>query len=136
MNNKIVDFQKILYPEKYLTEYILTYSSFNSELKDLIEKSGYVEQFKIKYYKGLRFLEVLGRNCVMQSKLFEKLVGADGIYSMRLKGQKNIRVLFSFQIVRGEEKVILYNAFQEKRTKDYSFEISKAKLRRRQLFGK
>lgn len=50
--------------------------------------------------------------------------------------EKNIRILFSFQIVRGEEKVILYNVFEENRTKDYSFEISKAKVRRRQLFGK
>lgn len=85
MDNKVVELQKILYPENYVTSFIFTYPTFNDELKELISKSGYVKEFKIKYYKSLRFLEQLRRNCIMQSKLFEKLLDADGIYSIMQK---------------------------------------------------
>lgn len=58
----------------------------------------------------------------MQSNLFEQLKESDGLYSMKLKGEKNIRILFDFQIVNGKEAAIIYNCFPEKRTKDYSME--------------
>lgn len=134
MKSKIIDFQKILYPEEYPSDYIVTYPLFNNELKELIEKSGYIKIFKVKYYKSLRFLEQLGRNCVMQPNIFEKLVKSDGIYSMILKGEKNIRILFSFEYVKNKEKVVIYNCFQERRTKDYSKEIILAKKRRKDFF--
>lgn len=129
MDNKIIDLQKILYPEEYETDYIFTYPSFNEELKDLIGKSGYVREFKIKYHKSLRFLEQLRTNCIMQRKVFEKLLNAQGMYSIILKGEKNLRIIFDFQAVNGKEIAVLYTCFQEKRTKDYSQEIKEAQHR-------
>ncbi len=133
MNDKIVELHKILYPEHYVTNFIFTYPTFNKELENLISKSGYVKEFKTKYYKSLRFLEQLKKKCIMQPKLFEQLIEADGIYSIMLKGEKNIRILFDFQVVEGKEISILYNCFQEKRTKDYTIEIDIAKERRKEL---
>ena len=77
MNNKVIKLHKILYPEEYATIFIFTYPSFNFELQELIGKSGYVEIFKTKYHKSLRFLEQLKKNCVFQEKIFEQLLNAD-----------------------------------------------------------
>lgn len=93
MDNKVVELQKILYPENYVTSFIFTYPTFNDELRELISKSGYVKEFKIKYYKSLRFLEQLRRNCIMQSKLFEKLLDADGIYSIMLAKKRRCQIV-------------------------------------------
>lgn len=130
----IINLHNILYPEEYKTNYVKTYPSFNDELRELIEKSGYVKEFKTKYHKGLRFLENLKKSCVMNSKLFEELLDSDGIYSIILKGEKNIRILFDFQQIEGREIAVLYNCFQEKRTKDYAEEIAVTKARRNALF--
>ena len=39
--------QKVLYPKEYSTDYIKTFYNFNSELKQIIEKSGYKKEFSI-----------------------------------------------------------------------------------------
>jgi len=133
MINNIIGLHKILYPEEYATIFIYAYPTFNGELEMLIAKSGYMKEFKTKYYKSLRFLEQLKKNCIMQPKLFELLVNLESIYSLKLKGEKNIRILFDFQAVDGKEIAILYHCFQEKRTKDYSEEIIVAKARRKEI---
>lgn len=118
-----------------MLQVIYTHPQFNDELRTLIEKSGYENEFKKKYNKGLRFLENLKTTCIMQPSLFEQLVETDGIYSMILKGKKNIRILFDFQVVNGKQIAILYNCFQEKRTKDYSLEIKLAQQRRKLIYS-
>lgn len=130
---EMINLHKILYPEEYESGYIFTYITFNAELKVLIEKSGYKKTFKIKYFKGLQFLSNLKRTCTMLPKLFEELLGSDGIYSMTLHGQKNIRILFIFEEINQQEVVVLLNCFQERRTKDYVKEISEAKSRWKEL---
>ena len=45
---KVINFQKILYPEEYKSDYVFMYMTLNDELKDLIGKSGYEKKFKIK----------------------------------------------------------------------------------------
>jgi heterodisulfide reductase subunit A-like polyferredoxin len=119
MSNNLIELSQIWYPDEYETTYIYTYPAFNDELKEMISKSGYVKEFKIKYHKSLRFLENLKRNCVEQSSLFECLKETEGLHAMRLKGKKNIRILFSFEKIKGREIVILYCCFQEKNSKDY-----------------
>ena len=133
MNKKIINLQEILYPEAYATTFIYTYPTFNSELKELIATSGYIKEFKMKYHKSLRFLEQLKENCTMQAKLFERLVGAEGFFSIKLKGTKNIRILFDFQTTNEKMIAILYCCFQEKRTHDYKEAIGIAKARREEI---
>ncbi len=118
---------KILYPEDYNIDYIKTYYSLNSELENLIEKSGYKNEFKKKYFKSLKFLVNLKEKCTEQSSLFEKLKNVEcDLYSIKLHGNKNIRILFIFKKVSNIEYVILLNAFQEKEKSDYSEGISVA----------
>lgn len=111
---------KITYPGKCGSQYIRVYESFNEELKEIIYRSGYEREFIIKYNKALRFLENLKRNCI-QSDLFEILINENGLYAMRLRGSKNIRILFVFEVVDGHEIAILLNCFEEKAKKDYDF---------------
>lgn len=136
MDNKVIDFYKILYPEKYESEYIFTYPLYNEELKKIIEKSGYEKEFKIKYGKSLRFLENLKRNCIMNPNLFEKLINSNELYSIILKGTINIRIIFDFQMIEGREIVILYTCFVERETKDYDKAIKTAMVRRSEIILK
>lgn len=133
MCNNLIDLQKIWYPERYESTYIYTCSGFNEELKDLISKSGYEDEFKHKYHKGLRFLENLKQNCVEQASLFECLKETDGLHSMKLKGRKNIRILFSFEVLEGRKAAVLYYCFEEKKTSDYRDAISIAQDRRKEI---
>jgi hypothetical protein len=55
---------RILYPEEYNADYIKSFYSFNSELKAIIEKSGYKKEFTLKYFKALKFLVNLKKNCI------------------------------------------------------------------------
>ena len=90
MNEKRI-LDNIIYPFelKYKTEYILVYHTFNNELKDLIENSGYKKIFLNKYQKSLRFLEGLKTRCCIGNRdLFEKLLDEDNLYSIRLFGEK------------------------------------------------
>lgn len=120
------------YPKEYPSDYIYTYPTLNDELRGLLENSGYVEKFEKKYLNALRFLEKLKTRCVAQSKLFEKLSYGDGFYSMKLHGEKNIRILFDFQRLTdtGKDIVILYYCFEEKKSKQYKNEVEQAKPRR------
>ncbi|MCD5414061.1 MAG: hypothetical protein LR001_03520 [Clostridiales bacterium] len=61
-------------------------------------------------------LEKYGFKCVML-KNFEKLKNTSGLYSMRLKGEVNLRILFCFfDFGYGEIALLLY-PFQEKDNK-------------------
>ena len=126
---KVINLQKILYPEEYKSDYVFMYMTLNDELKDLIGKSGYEKKFKIKFHDGLRFLENLKSKCFLAPNLFENLIGSGGIYSMKLHGQKNIRILFVFEKINNREIAVLLNCFEEKKTKDYVEEIAEAKAR-------
>jgi len=130
MNCKIIDLQEILYPKKHETKYIYSYPTLNDELRDMIERSGYVHRLKLEYLKSLQFLENHKTNSVIVlPKKFEKLKNADGICSIKLKGEKNIRVLFVYTRVERQDIVILLNCFQEKDRTDYPPAIKVAKQR-------
>lgn len=132
MNEKRV-LDNIIYPfgSKYPTEYIKVYHTLNNELKDIIESSGYKKTFLSKYQKSLRFLEGLKTKCCLgNSDLFEKLLDEDNLYCIRLFGEKNIRILFSFIAINGNGKAILLNVFEEKNKSDYESGKRIARIRR------
>ena len=116
INSKV---SRVLYPDFFNNNYISTYYKFNEELEDLIELSGCKEEFTRKFRKMLLFLEGLKRNCISH-KNFERLVKNGDIYSMRLKGDKNIRILFAFIDYYDKEVSILLYAFEEKDRKTKS----------------
>lgn len=138
--NETINLNNIIYPEFYKTKYIFTYSSFNKELKEIIEQSGFKNEFTRKYRKALRFLDGLKRNCTNQ-KSFERLSSETEIYSIRLIGEKNIRILFTFMKFSNEEIAVLVYSFQEKDDKNnsktsYSANIKIAEKRIEELVAK
>jgi hypothetical protein len=119
---------------KYPTEYIKVYHTLNNELEDIIESSGYKKTFLSKYQKSLRFLEGLKTRCCLgNSDLFEKLLDEDNLYSIRLFGEKNIRILFSFIAINGNSKAILLNVFEKKNKSDYESGKRIAGIRRNEI---
>jgi len=133
---KITD--NIIYPfdSKYPTNYIKVYHALNKELENMIESSGYKKAFQSKYRKSLRFLEGLKTRCCLgNSDLFEKLLDEDNLYSIRLFGEKNIRILFSFISIKGNSKAVLLNAFEEKNKSDYESGKRIARIRRNEIIN-
>lgn len=114
---KLDKISNIIYPEIFNSKYIYVYKTLNIELKELIEESGYKNEFIKKYRRSLKLLENLKDNCIIH-KTFEKLRNAKNIYSIRLKGQKNIRILFTFAQINSRDIVILLYPFQEKDNKN------------------
>lgn len=101
-------------------EYVVYHWDFEIDVNKLISQSGYYDQFIKKFAKAVRILEGLKHQCVECSSLFEKLKRTEDLYSIRIKGQKNIRILFSFLNYEDSEKAILLVCFEEKGGKDYS----------------
>lgn len=137
MNEKKV-LDNIIYPfdSEYPTEYIKIYYTLNNELEDIIESSGYKKTFLSKYQKSLRFLEGLKTRCFLgNSDLFEKLLDEDNLYSIRLFGEKDIRILFSFIDINGNGKAILLNVFEEKNKSDYESGKRIARVRKNEIIN-
>lgn len=111
---------KILYPEAFHTKYIRTHWDFESELKDLLERSGQKADFCGKYKLRLRFLDERKGKCTFKRDWFEKLKKANKLYSIKFKDEKNIRIIFSFIEYRGCNYALLLHAFEEKDDKNKS----------------
>lgn len=110
----------IIYPEKFNSDFIYTYIDFEKELKDMIERSGYKPEFIRKYRSSLRQLDNLKIQCTTLRKSFEKLRNAENLYSMKLHGGKNIRILFTFITCSNKIIAVLLYPFEEKDKKNNS----------------
>lgn len=64
--------------------------------------------------------ENLKENCFHQRKLFEKLTECKDLYSIKLFGEKNIRILFTFMDIKNKKYAILLYPFEEKDDKNNS----------------
>lgn len=112
---------KIFYPEAFNSNYICTHFDFESDLTNLLERSGLKADFWGKYKQRLRFLDERKEKCVLKSDWFEELKQADGLYSMIFdKSQKNIRILFTFIRYNKVKYALLLCAFEEKDHKNKS----------------
>lgn len=131
-NTKIAN---IIYPEKFQTEFVFVYHEFEGELKDIIEKSGYKQEFIRKYRISLKMLDNLRLNCIFHKSRFEKLKNHTDLYSLKLHGNKNIRILFTFLDNGSKTIAVLLYPFQEKddnnngiTSYNNAIEIAKARL--------
>ena len=109
-------------------EYVVQSPFCEEDIESVVDKSGYTAKFVKKYYKAQKALCVLGKQCINLPKVFELLQNTDELYSMKLKGEKNIRILFGFIDYKGKEKAVLYKCFEEKSTKDYKKAVEEATI--------
>lgn len=114
------EINKILYPEEFNSNKIYTHPKFEEELKKVLELSGYKQQFVSLYRQRLKFLHERQKSCILKKDWFEILKNSAGIYSMKLKGQKNIRILFKFTGYKNRDIALLLCTFEEKDSKNKS----------------
>ena len=106
---------KILYPEVFNMKCIKTHWDFEKDLRNILERSGHKADFWGKYKQRLQFLDNRQEECILKHDWFEKLIQAEGIYSMKFnKSQKNIRILFTFIEYNKLKYALLLYAFEEK----------------------
>lgn len=112
---------KVLYPETFYGKYIRTHWDFETDLKNILERSGRKADFSSKYKQRLRFLDERKKECTQRSNWFEDLKYTDNLYSILFdKNEKNIRILFSFIEYKGVDYALLLYAFEEKDRKGRS----------------
>ncbi len=112
---------KIYYPFKFDSIKIKAHWDFEDDLKSMLERSGFRDDFSGKYKQRLKYLEESKEKCIQRSAWFEKLKKADGLYAIKFdKSQKNIRILFAFINFKGEKYAILLYGFEEKDSKKQS----------------
>ncbi len=107
--------KKIFYPAAFNSTTIREHLKYEDDLKDLIEKSGVQAKFWGLYKQRLTYLDENSELCTLRTAWFEQLIGYDGeLFSMIIKFEKNIRILFTFVEHEGTQYTILLNPFQEK----------------------
>lgn len=110
----------IIYPEKFTTDFVYVYYEFEGELKELIEHSGYKREFTRKYRTSINMLDKLKFNCFEQKGRFEHVQNSKDLFSIKLHGNKNIRILFTFMGDDNKPIAVLLYTFQEKDDKNNS----------------
>ncbi len=123
----------ISYPSVYKSEYIKAYYKLDEELNDLVASSGQERKFDGQYRQRLRYLEEEKEKSIFRTKWFESLKGIRDINGIRFLNVLNIRILFTFIEIDGENQVILLTAFMEKSKKDYKGPSSIALKRLREI---
>lgn len=125
--------EKVLYPRAFNSKYIRVHSLFEEELKAILEKSGHKPEFWPKYRQRLRHLDERKTKCILKQDWFEKLKHEDELYSIKIKDEKNIRILFAFIAYKNIEYAILLYPFEEKekKKKKSSYEAAKPVARER-----
>ncbi|HHW57998.1 MAG TPA: hypothetical protein GXX15_10120 [Clostridia bacterium] len=119
----------IIYPEQFYSAKIYTHPKFEEELKNLLEYSGYEEKFIRMYRQRLKFLEKYHTRCYQKRDWFEILKRTDGLYSMKFKGPKNIRIIFKFVGYNNQNIALLLCAFEESSKSSYKEAIHIAQKR-------
>ena len=87
------------------------HEAFLGEIYNLIVGSGKASVFIRMFEKNIKIIKTLGRR-VIETENFEKLQGAEDLYSMKFKGKgMNYRILYSYD---EESKTIMLHCFYEK----------------------
>ena len=119
---------KVDYPEAFKGKYVRVHWEFENDLKVILERSGQKENFRQKYRQRLQHLSDRRQECIKKRDWFEKLTYEKDLYSMKIKGEKNIRIIFTFVAYKGSEYAILLYPFEEKDSKNkgkHSYDTAK-----------
>ena len=102
----------IEYPTKVDPKVAKTYYRVNDELKDIISKSGFEDQFINSFLTRMKFIDTLGRNC-LKTDNFEQLENTF-VLAIKFKKQLNLRITFNFIKDNGKDKFVFLYPFLEK----------------------
>ena len=95
-----------------------------SELMVILDDSGLKERFISELETRVKYLKLYGNMVVTHfPRKFEKLQDAQGLYSMRFRMQKNIRIIYGYN-----NNEVLLLAFEEKSGKQHSNYTNKIPL--------
>ncbi len=113
--------KNVVYPAAFNSNLILEHPKYEDDLKDLIEKSGQKDRFWGLYKQRLTFLDEHSELCSQRTAWFEQLSYVDeDLWSMKIKFQINMRVIFAFVGHRQTQYAVLLYPFQEKERKKQS----------------
>lgn len=106
------DFENIWYIDSFAKEFQHLFGKSKKEANDYLEVL-------------FRDLELLDKFDIAELRQFEPLVGEDDLYSIRLMGRANCRVLYTCTMIGN--KIILLFPFLEKSKSDYEKAIRRAR---------
>lgn len=112
-------FCKVYYPAEFNSNRIYRHPKFDDNMRGILEKSGLGKKFAEKFRQKLFFIEK-DMHKSTETKWFEILSEADGLYSIRFKGIKNIRIVCMFTDASKRKIIILLCGFEEKNSKNNS----------------
>lgn len=131
---------KVYYPAEFNSNRIYHHPKFEDDMREILDKSGIGKKFAEKFRMKLHFIE-RDMHKSAEAKWFEKLSLEEGLYSIKFKGIKNIRIICMFTDVAKVAKqkiVILLCGFEEKNNKNnskcsYDKGIEKARKRKKEI---
>jgi hypothetical protein len=110
---------KVYYPAEFNSERVYRHPKFDEDMKEILEKSGLGKKFAEAFRQKLYFIEK-DMHRSTEAKWFEKLKEEDGLYSIKFKGTKNVRIICMFTDSSKRKIVILLCGFEEKNNKNNS----------------
>lgn len=128
---------KVYYPARFNSDKIYIHPKFEDDMRELIENSGLLKKFAETFRQKLYFIEK-DMHRSMEAKWFEKLKEEEGLYSIRFKMIKNVRMICMFIDASKRKIAILLCSFEEKNSKkgskdSYDKGIEKAKKRKKEI---
>jgi hypothetical protein len=128
---------KVYYPVEFSSNRIYRHPKFDDDMKRILEKTGLKNRFAEKFRQKLYFIEK-DMHRSTKTRWLEKLQEEEGLYSIKFKMIKNIRIICMFKDVSRREIVILLCGFEEKNSKNkskdsYDKGIEKAIKRKKEI---
>lgn len=128
---------KVYCPIEFNSNRIYVHPKFEDDMKKILEKSGLKKGFAENLRQKLYFIEK-DMHCSTKTRWLEKLREEEGLYSIKFKMIKNIRIICMFKDASEREIVILLCGFEEKNSKNksrdsYDKGIEKAIKRKKEI---
>lgn len=128
---------KVYYPVEFNSDKIYLHPKFEDDIREIIEKSGLGKKFAEAFRQKLYFIEK-DMHRSTEARWFEKLKEEEGLFSIKFKMIKNIRVICMFTDSSKRKIAILLCGFEEKNNKNnskdsYDKGIEKAVKRKKEI---
>lgn len=128
---------KVYYPIEFNSHKIFIHHEFDEDIREIIENSGMFKKFAEAFRRKLYFIE-RDMHRSIEARWFEKLKEEEGLFSIKFKMVKNIRIICMFADVSKHKVAILLCGFEEKNNKkgskdSYDKGIERAKKRKKEI---